>query len=121
MITASIAQPPPDKTGPMRTNPPVFARSGNLASFESHQHPRSVYPATIVPTAKTIHSSEFDEHNDEREIFFLILTMALVLIVPALLMALYLIFNPDAFTNDITPKYDFSSWQLGERPSPIQP
>lgn len=40
--------------------------------------------------------------------------MLLMLVLPAVLMLLYIVFNPEAFQYDITPKQDFSRWESGK-------
>lgn len=54
--------------------------------------------------------------DEVRYITTMIAIMIFVLVLPALLMMAYLIFNPDAFTYDITPQKDFSSWSPGKLP-----
>lgn len=102
MITALIAQPP-SKTKRPRNTP------GEIDLNELSPRHKSETRSTIVPTTKTIQPSRTDDYDEERKILFLVSMMILVLVVPAVLMLIYIIFNPDAFMYDITPKYDFSS------------
>jgi hypothetical protein len=76
---------------------------------ELSPHHKSETRSTIVPITETIQPSRTDDYDEEREIRFLVSMMLLALVVPAVLMLTYIIFNPDAFMYDITPKYDFSS------------
>lgn len=53
-------------------------------------------------------ASKQEWREDEgRYIFKLVLMMLLTLILPAILMLLYIFFNPEAFQYDITPEQDF--------------
>ena len=108
MISALIAQPPPAKTKRTRSKTSAFVPQNELKPSSSPTAP------TIVPITETVQPSRTDDYNEERDILFLVSMMLLVLVVPAVLMLTYIIFNPEAFMYDITPKYDFSSWQLGE-------
>lgn len=61
-----------------------------------------------------VHDDRRYRDDEERYIVKLILLMLLTLLLPAVLMLLYIYFNPDAFQYDITPKQDFSSWHPGK-------
>ncbi|QEF97855.1 hypothetical protein Mal15_19010 [Stieleria maiorica] len=111
MLTALIAFPPPEITKRPQAELTVGAPQDGRKRANSNPVKK-----TVDSTSKTIHQSNIGDYDEERGITLQILAMVFVLIVPALLIALYLIFNPEAFTDDITPKYDFSNWQFGQRP-----
>lgn len=113
MITA---QPPPKTTKPTRTNPSVSVPQDNRKPADFSPTATTVSPPKYIPTVKMVHPSEIGDYNEEREITLMLLSMVLVLVVPAMLMMVYFIINPNAFMIDITPKYDISNWQLGQRP-----
>lgn len=120
MITILVAQRPTPTSNPAPTEPPVSAAQDEKKPNALSPGPTHTVRPTFVPIAKRVQPSQIDGNNEQRNITIMILAMVFTLIVPALLLVIYLILNPDAFMIDITPEYDISSWQLGERPQLVK-
>jgi len=82
------------------------------ASVDRKLPPRKI--RGIVSTDETIRRWEKDREKEERHIFRIVLMMCLIAFLPAVLMILNIIFNPDALQYDINPRQDFSSWYPGK-------
>ncbi len=95
MHSLLIAQPIPRKSDIKRLPPTPIVRE---------LVPRSAQTSVVSDSAEEMYNIK------------LIACFFGLIILPAILMLLYIALNPQAFTTDITPKIDFSTWQPGQRP-----
>ncbi len=109
MITALIAKPPPRTRTlekPTRLDPPAPRRGlpKNHSDSSTFQVPQRTFdPPDVI-----------DDYDEGQHITKLILMMLLVLVLPAILLLVYIVLNPESFQYDITPQQDFSSWRHGK-------
>jgi hypothetical protein len=113
MVTTFIAHTPP-----VRIERPRKALSKLVAPGDIKTPLRTITPTAIIPWAGTVEQRPCIDSSEDREILVLISAILLVFVLPAVLTLVYLVFNPDALMFEITPKYDFSLWQLGD---PVKP
>lgn len=91
MVPALIATPSPNKT--------------------ENDSAREIKPSIEVER----HGDGVDAAYDEdRHIIGLLMLLLAITVVPAIILAVYIIFNPDSFQYDITPQKDFSTWHPGK-------
>lgn len=121
MITVPIAKPPPEKTKlRLEQRPTVVRDKIALSPGDAPARPQIVLRTTETSKqGSRIEQRKTIEYNEVREIFVLISLMFLILVLPAVLMLTYILFNPEAFQDNIIPRNDFSTWQLGEPLTPV--
>ncbi|QEG41837.1 hypothetical protein UC8_38650 [Roseimaritima ulvae] len=73
-------------------------------------------PSFRVQGLRLLQPRHDSRRDEKRYLSRLVAWVFALLVVPAILTMLYIALNPDAFTIDITPTIDFTTWQPGQRP-----
>ncbi|TWU04685.1 hypothetical protein [Stieleria varia] len=122
MVPALIAKPLPAKplpatTKPVAPNSPPSYRPDEIPQEKQTRRSKRVEAGKPVSrvTSSVIHD-EYSASDEDRYFSKLIFLLVMAFVLPAMLVLAYLIIFPDALTQPITPQYDFSNWQLGQRP-----
>ncbi len=80
--------------------------------------PPTVKP--LLPQGTTRPSRRSVDNHEDHKLLVLLSLMLLTLALPAVLTLTYMILNPETFQRDLTPPFDFSSWQPGAPVAPIE-